>query len=95
MIPAFGMVILPQNPSTCYGQIPGRSCILSVAALLRVSLDFKWSVTCHTALRRLERALLCKGLAALKTKNHAYTHMLKPPATTLHARITRSDCMLA
>ena len=30
MIPALGMVILPQNPSTGDGQIPGCSCILSV-----------------------------------------------------------------
>ena len=30
MIPALGMVILPQNPSTENGQIPGCSCILSV-----------------------------------------------------------------
>ena len=30
MIPALGMVILPQNLSTGNGQIPGRSCILSV-----------------------------------------------------------------
>ena len=30
MIPAFGMVILPQNFSTGNGQIPGCSCILSV-----------------------------------------------------------------
>ena len=31
MVPAFGMVILPQNLSTGNGQIPGCSCILSVA----------------------------------------------------------------
>ena len=31
MIPAFGMVILPQNPSTGNGKVPGCSCILSVA----------------------------------------------------------------
>ena len=30
MVPAFGMVILPQNPSTGNGQVPGCSCILSV-----------------------------------------------------------------
>ena len=30
MIPAFGMVILPQNPSIENGKIPGCSCILSV-----------------------------------------------------------------
>ena len=30
MVPAFGMVILTQNPSTGNGQIPGCSCILSV-----------------------------------------------------------------
>ena len=30
MIPAFGMVILPQNPSTGDGHVPGWSCILSV-----------------------------------------------------------------
>ena len=29
MIPAFGMVILPQNRSTGNGQVPGWSCILS------------------------------------------------------------------
>ena len=34
MIPAFGMVILPQNPSTGDGQIPGCSCILSVDRLV-------------------------------------------------------------
>ena len=31
MIPAFGMVILPQNLSTGDGKIPGCSCIRSVA----------------------------------------------------------------
>ena len=31
MIPAFGMIILPQNLSTGNGQVPGCSCILSVA----------------------------------------------------------------
>ena len=31
MVPAFGMVILPQNPSTRNVQVPGWSCILSVA----------------------------------------------------------------
>ena len=30
MILAFGMVILPQNPSTESGHIPGWNCILSV-----------------------------------------------------------------
>ena len=30
MIPALGMVILPQNPSTENGHVPGCSCILSV-----------------------------------------------------------------
>ena len=32
MIPTFGMVILPQNPSTENGQDPGWGCILSVAS---------------------------------------------------------------
>ena len=31
MVPAFGMAILPQNISTGNGQVPGWSCILSVA----------------------------------------------------------------
>ena len=30
MIPALGMVILPKNPSTENGHVPGWSCILSV-----------------------------------------------------------------
>ena len=30
MVPAFGIVVLPQNPSTGNGQIPGWSCILGV-----------------------------------------------------------------
>ena len=33
MIPALGMVILLQNPSTENGQIPGCSCILSVVGV--------------------------------------------------------------
>ena len=33
MIPALGMVILPQNPSTEDGHVPGWSCILSVVML--------------------------------------------------------------
>ena len=32
MIPAFGMVILPQNSSTGNEQVPGWSCILSVVS---------------------------------------------------------------
>ena len=31
MVPASGMVILPQNLSTGDGQVPGWSCILSMA----------------------------------------------------------------
>ena len=33
MVPAYGMVFLPQNPSTSNGKIPGCSCILSLAWL--------------------------------------------------------------
>ena len=32
MVPAFGMVILPQNLSTGKGKIPGCSCILTIKA---------------------------------------------------------------
>ena len=32
MVPAFGMVILPQNLSNGNGQVPGCSCILSVVS---------------------------------------------------------------
>ena len=33
MLPAFGMVILPQNPSTENGHVPGWSSILSVGTV--------------------------------------------------------------
>ena len=36
MVPAFGMVILPQNLSTGNGHVPGWSCILSVAIVVPV-----------------------------------------------------------
>ena len=39
MIPAFGMVMLPQNPSTGNGHVPGWSCILSVGGWARTYAD--------------------------------------------------------
>ena len=39
MVPAFGMVILPQNLSTINGQVPGWSCILSVGTLQRLEYE--------------------------------------------------------
>ena len=45
MLPAYGMVVLPKNPSTGNGQIPGWSCILSVGSVIfKLSLRFKISV---------------------------------------------------
>ena len=38
--PAFGMVILPQNPSTGNGQVPGWSCILSVDTLESLIFEY-------------------------------------------------------
>ena len=47
MIPAFGMVILPQNPSTENGRVPGWSCILSVDYAWR--LEALYSGDCVTS----------------------------------------------
>ena len=44
MILAFGMVIVPQNLSTENGQIPGWSCILSVASHVTAPVS-KWVLT--------------------------------------------------
>ena len=46
MIPALGMVILPQNPSTENGHVPGCSCILSVDRVRSRNCDRLSGCTC-------------------------------------------------
>ena len=61
MIPAFGMVILPHNPNTGNGQVPGWSCILSMG------IPFKPLGYCYIALLlhrfRLQDQPVCRWWA--------------------------------
>ena len=54
MVPAFGMVILPQNPSTENGHVPGCSWILSVGVSCTVVAHYCW---CNLAPNPVDRHL--------------------------------------
>ena len=53
MVPAFGMVILPQNLSTGNRQVPGWSCILSVSIMLLEECTHRMMFVCFGSPRHI------------------------------------------
>ena len=70
MVPAFGMVILPQNPITGNGQVPGWSCFLSVGTRGggdRTAAALGVAQQCQPVPERRRRVLRAAAVGAVHT----------------------------